>query len=276
MYYRWGAISEGIVRSFRERQKKMAKSFSENIIIKLKNSTGPLSVDMYKKLLVWTLHWLNEDYELEEFVAGIPGLYESEAFATHDIDDVRRNLHHVLAVLPGPMSFHAPLPWSIIRLSQRAISSNLSNSTKHRRTKTCLRALYYIPGAIRDVLASYAAGKHYCLEILPLLNSPESLEIIDRLWNTPNDVVALSVRCAAAVVAAFMITPPRHTLDTFLTPNFGFIGDDESGMQFLAQRLRVGATRMAESLLNTSYAATARGCRTSHASSRTSRIRQGI
>ncbi|KAF8268507.1 hypothetical protein EI94DRAFT_1700246, partial [Lactarius quietus] len=91
----------------------------------------------------------------------------------------------------------------------RAIASSLSKPIRLRRTHTCLRALYHIPGAIRDLLASYAAGRHYCLEILPLLNSPESLEIIDELWNTPNDDVALSVRCAAAVVAAFMITPPR-------------------------------------------------------------------
>ena len=234
MYDRWGAVSEGMARSFRERHKKMVKSLSENIIYKLENSTEPLSMDMYKKLLVRTLHWLTEDHELEEFVAGFPGLYESEAFVMPDNSDVQRNIRSVLAVLPGPTSFYAPLSWSIIRISQRA--SNLSNSTQLRRTKICLRALYYIPGAIRDLLAPYAAGKHYCLEILPLLNSPESLKIIEELWNTLNDDVALSVRCAAAVVAAFMITPPRRTLDTF---DIRFIGDDNAAKQFLATRFRV-------------------------------------
>ena len=36
-----------------------------------------------------------------------------------------------------------------------------------------------------------------------------------------------------------MITPPRRTLDTFVTPVVGFIGDDNAGKQFLATRFRV-------------------------------------
>ena len=150
----------------------------------------------------------------------------------NDGDDIRP----VLAALPGPTNFHAPLSWSIIWLTQRVMASNLPKPIQQKRTHTCLRALYHISGAIREVLASYAAGKHYCLELLPLLNSPESLEIIEELWDTPNDEVALSVRCAAAVVAAFMITPPRLTLNTFVV---GFIGDDETGKQFLNTRLHL-------------------------------------
>ena len=240
LYQRWGTVSERTFKAFRDRHESMANSWSEDVISKLaKSATKSISIDIYKKALVWTLHQLNQDHELEDFVAGIPGLYESEAFVTSDNSDVQLSIRPVLAVLPGPTSSDAPLPWSIIRLAQRAIASNLSKPIQQKRTQACLRALYYIPGAIRDVLASYAAGKHYCLEILPLLNSTESLEIIDELWNTPNDDVALSVRCAAAVVAAFIITPPRRTLDTFVTPVVSFIGDDKAGKKFLAERLRV-------------------------------------
>jgi hypothetical protein len=133
--------------------------------------------------------------------------------------------------------FHALLPWSIIRLAQRAITSNLSEPIRRQRFKACLKALYYIPGAIRDLLAPYAAGKQYCLEILPLLNSIESLEIINELWDILRDDVALSVRCAAAVVYSFMITPPHRTLKTFLPPNFPFIGSLDDGKRFLSKRL---------------------------------------
>ncbi|KAF8261484.1 hypothetical protein EI94DRAFT_1705478 [Lactarius quietus] len=239
LHQRWGTVSAKTVKLFHRQHKNKAKSWSEDVITKLENSAKSVSMDIYRKALVWTLRQLDQDHELEEFVAGIPGLYDSDAFATRDDSDVQRNIRPVLAVLPGPTSSHASLPWSIIRIAQRAITSNLSKPIQQRRTQTCLRALYFIPGAIRDVLASYAAGKHYCLEILPLLNSPESLEIIDELWDTPNDDVALSVRCAAAVVTAFMITPPRRTLDTFVTPIFGFIGNDIIGKQFLARRFSV-------------------------------------
>jgi hypothetical protein len=241
---RRGTVSGRILKSFRHRQKFMFKSLSENIISKLESSTEYISIDTSKKMLARTLartlHWLNEDHELEQFVAGIPGLYESEAFATRDNTDVQHTIRPVLAALPGPTNFHVPLSWSIIGLAQRAIMSDTSKFIQQRRTRTCLKALYHIPGAIRDVIASYAAGRQYCVELLPLLNSPESLEIIGDLWDSPVEDAALSVRCVAAVVAAFMINPPHHVLENFLTPNVPFIGDDYIGQQFLARKLLVG------------------------------------
>ena len=228
------------VISFRDRHKSMVNSWSEDVISTLmKSATKSISIDIYKKALVWTLHQLNQDHELEDFVDGIPGLYGSEAFVTPDYSDVQHSIRPILADLPGPASSDAPLPWSIIWLAQRGIESKLPKPIQRKRTQACLRALYYIPGAIREVLGAYTVGKHYCLEILPLLNSPESLEIIDELWNTPNDDVALSVRCVAAVVTAFIVTPPRRVLDHFLAPEVCFIGDDEAGQQFLAKRLCV-------------------------------------
>ncbi|KAH8991231.1 hypothetical protein EDB92DRAFT_685064 [Lactarius akahatsu] len=137
-------------------------------------------------------------------------------------------------------AFTASLPWSIIRLAQRPLTSK-PQYDRPQRTWVCLKALYYIPGAIHDLLAPYAAGEHYCLELLPLLNSPESLEIIDELWDTPNDDVALSVRCAAAVIAAFMITPPHRALDHFVTSTIPFIWKHEAGKRFLSNRLGISA-----------------------------------
>ncbi len=227
-----------MAKSLRDRQKNKPNSFSEYIISKLQHSSERMPIDLYGTVLLRTLHWLNEDHELEEFVAGIPGLYWSDALTTRNEVGAQRDISKILSTLPGPTSFHASLSWSIIHLAQRAVASSSSN-TQQQRTQTCIRALYCIPGAIRDVLAPYAVGKHNCLEILPLLNSSESLEIIDELWDTPNHEIAISVRCAAAVIAAFMITPPR-VLDSFVTPNVGFIGDDIKGTEFLAKRLRIG------------------------------------
>ncbi|KAH8983808.1 hypothetical protein EDB86DRAFT_2833803 [Lactarius hatsudake] len=241
MHDRWGTVSDGFLKVFRDQHEYKAKSLSEGMMSKFENSAKRISMDIYKGTLVRTLQWLSEDRDLEEFVAGIPGLCESNALAIPNNGDTQRTIRDILVALPGPTSFHASLPWSIIQLAQRAFTSQLPKSVQQRRTRACLNALYYIPGAIRDVLAPYAAGKHYCLEILPLLNTPESLEIIDELWDSPNDDVALSVRCAAAVIASFMITPPRRTLDNFVAPDVGFIWDDNTGKQFLAKRLRVGA-----------------------------------
>ncbi|KAH9025462.1 hypothetical protein EDB85DRAFT_2149793 [Lactarius pseudohatsudake] len=235
-YEHIGEDDQETVKSFRDQQEKKLKSLSEGRIPKLESSAKLPSMHIYKKTLVRTLNWLSEDRELEKFVTGIPGLCESEALATHDSDGTRRPIRDVLAALPGPTSFHASLPWSIIQLAQRAFTSKLPESVQRPRTRACLKALYYIPGAIRDVLAPYAAEKNHSSKILPLLNSSESLEIINELQNTPNDDIALPVRCVAAVVAAYMITSPAPT-----TPNVGFIWDDDTGKQFLTKRVGDGA-----------------------------------
>ncbi|KAH9033198.1 hypothetical protein EDB83DRAFT_1834103 [Lactarius deliciosus] len=232
-YARWGGEDrKKKVESFRVRKEKWLKSFSEGRIAKLDESARAMlpTMDIYKKTLVRTLNWLTEDRELEKFVDGIPGLCESEALAKHKNGDPQRTtIRDVLAALPGPMSFHKSLPWSIIKLARRAFTSGLQESARKQRTQACLKALYYIPGAIRDVLAPYAAMENHASEILPLLNSPESLEIIKELQTKSNDDVSIPVRCVAAVVAAYMITssPPPNVLD------------HDSRKQFLDKRLRI-------------------------------------
>ncbi|KAI9439577.1 hypothetical protein H4582DRAFT_2074935 [Lactarius indigo] len=240
-YDRWGGGGLSQVEVLRDLLYMRNKSFSEGMISRLKGSAKRLSMDIYKKTLTRTLNWLSEDRELEDFVIGIPGLCESKALPMHENGDSQPTIRDVLATLPGPTGIRASLPWSIIQLAQRALTSKLPKYVQQRRTRVSLKALYYIPGAIRDLLAPYAAGEHYCLEFLPLLNSPESLEIIDELWDTPDDDIALSVRCAAAVVAAFMITPPRRLLDKFVAGTNPFLWEHDSGKQFLSKRLGISA-----------------------------------
>jgi hypothetical protein len=255
----WSLLSEGRVKLYRETHEEKAKLWSEDMVSQLEVSAKCISMKIYTKALTWTVHQLGKGLELEEFVAGIPDLYESGDFVTTaDIRQVerdfqpryverevqvrytaQRNIRRVLAVLPGPTSFDAPLSWSILRLAQRAMLSNLPKQIKQKRIQTCLRALYHIPGAIRDLITPYAAEEDHFRFTLGLLNTQESLEVIDELWDTQNADVALSVRCAAAVITAFMITPPRGTLDMLTALNFVFIGNGNTGKQFLDKRLGV-------------------------------------
>ena len=229
-------VKTGVVEAIRNLQVNKKTSFSQGMVSTIEGSAKRFSLDLYRAALCRTLYLIDEDHELEEFVTGIPGLSESEALRKFDPLSPHNAGRVVLAALPGPTNFHEQLPWGIVQLSQRAIKSGLSEFVERRRTQVCLKALYHIPGAIRDVLAPYAAGTYYCLELLPLLNSPESLNLIEELWDTANDDVALSVRCVTATIAAFIITVTVSDLIKYLPPGVRFIGRETPGSKFLSKR----------------------------------------
>ncbi|KAI9449818.1 hypothetical protein BJY52DRAFT_223404 [Lactarius psammicola] len=131
---RWGTFSESAVNSFHRWRNDKAKSFSEGMISKLENSAKRISMDIYKNTLVRTLHWISEDHELEEFVAGIPGLCESKAIATRDNGDAQRTICDVLAVLPGPTGFSSVAPMeyhSVGTASFHKQASEIRTTTKN-------------------------------------------------------------------------------------------------------------------------------------------------
>ena len=260
LHRHWDLLSERRVELCHQTHEKKAKLWSENMVSQLQVSAKSISIEIYTKLLSWTLNEISKDHEMEEFVAGIPDLYESNDILTaadtlpdnqpRHLEErtiqrrfaTQRNIRRVLAGLPVPTNFDGPFSWSILWLADNAVFSNLSKDNRHKRIRTCLTALYHIPGAIRDLLSPYAAADDLYLYALGLLNSPESLEIIDELWDLLNDDVKLSVQCVAAMVAAFMITPPRSALNMVADFNIVFIGDDNTGKQFLAKRLRIDPT----------------------------------
>ena len=242
--YRLGVVNTEVVERFRNRQINKKNTFSQGMSSTFEGSAKRFSLDIYRSALCRMLNLLHEDHELEEFVAGIPGLSESDALHTFDGHSPDDRAREVLAALPGPTTFHDQLSWSIVQLSQRAITSGVSESVRRRRTEVCLKALYHIPGAIRDILAAYAAGAHHCLQILPLLNSTESLKLIKELWDTADKDIALSVRCVAATISAFIITPPEGVHDKYLPPGVRFIGGKkEPGPYFLSKRLHMDKNR---------------------------------
>ncbi|KAN0130540.1 hypothetical protein V8E53_011626 [Lactarius tabidus] len=240
LHRRWGLLCEGSVKLYCATHEKKAKLWSEDMVTQLEDSAKRTSMKIYRNTLVWTIDQLDKDHDIEEFFAGIPDLYESLFF--HSLDGVC-TIRPFLAALPGPKSIQVPLAWSILWFALDAIVYDLSKYNQQKRLKTCFRALYFIPGAVRDVLAAHIPDEGPLFRLLPLLDTPESLEVIDDLWDVPNDDVLLSVRCVAAVVAAFIITPPRGALeDPDMIRFFSFIGDDNTGKQFLAKRLHVAPT----------------------------------
>ncbi|KAH8983819.1 hypothetical protein EDB86DRAFT_223669 [Lactarius hatsudake] len=151
-------------------------------------------------------------------------------------------------------------------------TSELPNLSSNENTRACFKALYryyiQVHGANRNVLAPYAAGDDHFSEILPLLISLESLEIIGESSKWQRRTFRLLYR-------GYRIHdyPSRRMLDSFSTSNVGSVWDDETGKKFLTKQLRDGAD--ADDGVAPEYhpTVTVRGCRTSSASSCTSMSR---
>ena len=117
-------------------------------------------LQIYRIALCRILNVLDEDHELEEFVAGIPGFGQSAALRNLSSQSPDHAGGAVLTALPDPIIFHEQLPWSIILPSHRATTGDLSEIIRRRRTRAHLltRRPITFSEQTRDVLASYAAG----------------------------------------------------------------------------------------------------------------------
>ena len=146
---------------------------------------------MDARALAWTLDTLDEDHELEQFLAGVPGFYQSRALTTSKA---------ILGSLSGPDGFNTMLPWKILEVVERAIDGDhYPLEVRQRRNRTCLSALYFIPGAVHDILSAVRHTSYPPRALLP--RSFDSWSIAAELSLHIDDDVALGARCVAAVIA---------------------------------------------------------------------------
>jgi len=144
---------------------------------------------MDARALAWTLDTLDEDHELEQFMAGIPEFYQSKALTTAKA---------ILGSLSGPNGYKTMLPWKILEVVEYANDDNHHPlDVRQRRTSACLTALYFLPGVVHDILSAFRHASSYAS--LPF--TLESWTIAAKLSSHVDNDVALAARCVAAVIA---------------------------------------------------------------------------
>ncbi|KAI0267735.1 hypothetical protein BC834DRAFT_56853 [Gloeopeniophorella convolvens] len=133
-------------------------------------------------------------------MAGVPGFYASKAMTAAKV---------VLGSLSGPKGSNAMLPWKILQVIEHTADStaSLSRELRQQRSRACIRALYFIPGAVHDVLSALRNGS--AQPTVSLLFSTDSWAIAGELSRHPDDGVALPARCVAAVIAHRRRSPIR-------------------------------------------------------------------
>jgi hypothetical protein len=167
------------------------------------------------RALGWTLDRLDEEGELAQFAAGIPGFSRS----TEVKDTVS-----ILEEAPKHSTLHRSLYRHITTLLIRSgrpglllDSKLLPESVRQERMKICLEALYFLPHAIEKLLARAADqlnNKKVIVSLGPVLQFVESWKIAERLSRPSNRIhqdVTIAAQCVAAVLAAQM--PTEETED---------------------------------------------------------------
>ena len=164
---------------------------------------------MDARALAWTLDALDEDHELEQFAAGVPGLFVSKAV---------EEPAGMLATISESTTLHPNLGKDIQRLvtgsSQHAESLHLlSKARRLWRDRVCLRALYFIPNTIQAALSNVIRGPGSIIAIPSFLHSYESWAVADALSQDPriDTKIRLDAECVAAITCARLDPSDQRT-----------------------------------------------------------------
>ena len=160
------------------------------------------------RALGWTLDKLDEEGELVQFAAGIPGFSCST--------EVKETVS-ILEEAPKCSNLHRSLYRHITTLLIRSgrpgllpDSKLLPESVRQERMKICLEALYFLPHAVEKLLARAADqlnNKKVIVCLAPLLRFVESWNIAERLSRPSKRIhqdVTIAAQCVAAVLATQM------------------------------------------------------------------------
>jgi len=161
------------------------------------------------RALAWTLDALDEDHELEQFAAGIPGLFVSKA-----VEQPARMLDSI----SESATLHSNLGKDIQKLvtgsSQHAESLHLlSKARRMWRDRVSLRALYFIPNAIQAALSNTIRGPGNIVTIPSFLDSYEFWAVADALSQDPGTdmKIRLDAECVAAITCVRLDPSDQRT-----------------------------------------------------------------
>jgi Family of unknown function (DUF6535) len=162
--------------------------------------------EMDSRALSWALDALDEDHELEQFVAAIPGYYRSTT-----VSPPREALKH----LTHHEGLDSPLEARIFDLlSPRGTAPDAPPASNIERTRrmVCLEALHCLPGTVtRHLRAAVLDTTLFSSD--PLFASSEAWNAATSMAKDINRDIALPGHCVAAVLVAawrhgFTATPP--------------------------------------------------------------------
>ena len=194
---------------------------SQNMTKAAHNMALSQPVSMVAQALAWTLDRLDEEGELEQFAAGIPGFCRSlevlnpmqaleKAAKLSQLHRDRMLYRHIMSLL--------------IRASEPGLlpdSKQLPDSVREHRRAICLKALYFLPHGIESILKRVAEvaddnDKKTKAGFASILETKSSWLLAERLSKRKKesrrdpDSVTVGAQCMATVMATLVTRPPNE------------------------------------------------------------------
>ena len=155
------------------------------------------------RALGWTLDRLDEEGELVQFAAGIPGF----SLSTKVKESVS-----ILEKTPMSSQLHRDLSRHIALLLMRAFKPGLlPESVRKQRVAICLEALYYLPHALKallQIIANNIDRPIIVRGLSPALLSVESWLIAERLSVANTSILDRAVKIGAQCMATVIASQP--------------------------------------------------------------------
>jgi hypothetical protein len=161
------------------------------------------------RALGWTLDRLDEEGELVQFAAGIPGFSRST--------EVKES-SSILEKTPMSTQLHPDLYWDITRLLVHAVkpgqltdSKLLPESVRKQRMPICLEALYYLPHALKALLQTIASKPDDPQVVRgwsPVVLSVDSWLLAERLSKARTSILDQAVKVGAQCMATVIASRP--------------------------------------------------------------------
>jgi hypothetical protein len=152
--------------------------------------------EMDSRALSWTLDVLDEDHELEQFVAAIPGYYRSTT-----VSPPREALRH----LTHHERLDYPLEARILDLlSPRGTAPDAppASNIERKRRMVCLEALYCLPETVTRHLRAAVLDDPTLFSSDPLFASSEAWNVATSMAKDIHRDIAFAGHCVAAVLVA--------------------------------------------------------------------------
>ena len=173
---------------------------------------------MVARALGWTLDRLDEEGDLVQFAAGIPGFSQSTK-----VKDAVLILEEVSSRSQLNPSLYRHITSLLIRSAKPGFlpdSKLLSKAVREERIRICLKALYFLPRAIEKILCGAANeldNKKVIATFALLLKSVESWRFAERLSEPKRGIdedVTIAAQCVAAVLATQELEQQTNQDDT--------------------------------------------------------------